>query len=208
MGPLSRAFFKECSLKLSLPRLFSPASDLSSPLSTGDLRLTSPHWRLERLLKFPSPRVDYGMFIMISTHLNNTTTTHSHSLTYSADQCSPYHLLLAFPWFANQIRFAKAHDSMFYNILWMANPRFISERIENVVQNSARKPEKVSAYSKLSNANPPFWIPIHIVIPERPTESTVFNVIAATSFVKDASCWQREHEWRQDIAVITKWLSG
>ncbi|XP_076902337.1 mediator of RNA polymerase II transcription subunit 16-like [Bidens hawaiensis] len=98
-----------------------------------------------------------------------------------------------------------------------------------------------------SNANPPFWIPIHIVIPERPTESTVFNVIAdsprdsvqfiewspsscprallianfhgritiwtqpsqgSCSLVKDASCWQREHEWRQDIAVITKWLSG
>ncbi|KAJ0443546.1 putative mediator of RNA polymerase II transcription subunit 16 [Helianthus annuus] len=98
-----------------------------------------------------------------------------------------------------------------------------------------------------SNANPPFWIPIHIVIPERPTESTVFNVIADSprdsvqfiewspsscprallianfhgritiwtqpsygsgSLVKDASCWQREHEWRQDIAVVTKWLSG
>ena len=58
MGPLSRDFFKECSLKRSLPRLSSPASDLSSPLSTGDLRLTSPHRRLERLLKFPSPRVD------------------------------------------------------------------------------------------------------------------------------------------------------
>ncbi|CAL5346024.1 unnamed protein product [Camellia sinensis] len=26
--------------------------------------------------------------------------------------------------------------------------------------------------------------------------------------VRDASCWQREHEWRQDIAVVTKWLSG
>ncbi|KAL7598343.1 hypothetical protein Lser_V15G22577 [Lactuca serriola] len=48
----------ECSLKRSLPRLFSPASDLSSPLSTGDLRLTSPPRRLERLLKFPIPRVD------------------------------------------------------------------------------------------------------------------------------------------------------
>ncbi|KAL7598344.1 hypothetical protein Lser_V15G22578 [Lactuca serriola] len=99
-------------------------------------------------------------------------------------------------------------------IINLANPRFISERIENVVQNSARKPEKVSPCSKScaripsSNANPPFWIPIHIVIPERPTESTVFNVTAATSFVKDASCWQREHEWRHDIAVITKWLSG
>lgn len=26
--------------------------------------------------------------------------------------------------------------------------------------------------------------------------------------MRDASCWQREHEWRQDIAVVTKWLSG
>uniref|UniRef100_A0A5B6ZDB4 Putative mediator of RNA polymerase II transcription subunit 16 isoform X1 n=1 Tax=Davidia involucrata TaxID=16924 RepID=A0A5B6ZDB4_DAVIN len=98
-----------------------------------------------------------------------------------------------------------------------------------------------------SNANAPFWIPIHIVIPERPTECAVFNVIAdsprdsvqfiewsptscprallianfhgritiwtqhsqgAANLVRDASCWQREHEWRQDIAVVTKWLSG
>ncbi|CAN4078965.1 unnamed protein product [Withania somnifera] len=98
-----------------------------------------------------------------------------------------------------------------------------------------------------SNANPPFWIPIHIVIPERPTECTVFNVIAdsprdsvqfiewsptscprallianfhgritiwtqpsqgSANLVRDASCWQREYEWRQDIAVVTKWLSG
>ncbi|KAF2305150.1 hypothetical protein GH714_002106 [Hevea brasiliensis] len=86
-----------------------------------------------------------------------------------------------------------------------------------------------------SNANPPFWIPIHIVIPERPTECAVFNVIAEVvefllqillvtlfsslngplllahgpaNLVRDASCWQREHEWRQDIAVVTKWLSG
>ena len=29
-----------------------------------------------------------------------------------------------------------------------------------------------------SNANTPFWIPIHIVIPERPTECAVFNVVA------------------------------
>ncbi|CAI9279492.1 unnamed protein product [Lactuca saligna] len=29
-----------------------------------------------------------------------------------------------------------------------------------------------------SNANPPFWIPIPIMIPERPTESPVFNVMA------------------------------
>ncbi|GAB2301170.1 Mediator of RNA polymerase II transcription subunit 16 [Dionaea muscipula] len=98
-----------------------------------------------------------------------------------------------------------------------------------------------------SHANPPFWIPIHIVIPERPTESAVFNVIADSprdsvqfiewspppcprallianfhgrvtiwtqnsqgpaNLVRDASCWQCEHEWRQDIAVVTKWLSG
>ncbi|CAI0407417.1 unnamed protein product [Linum tenue] len=98
-----------------------------------------------------------------------------------------------------------------------------------------------------STANPPFWIPIHIVIPERPTECAVFNVIADSprdsvqfiewspascprallianfhgritiwtqpsqgpaNLVRDASCWQREHEWRQDIAVVTKWLSG
>ncbi|KAH7838602.1 hypothetical protein Vadar_028814 [Vaccinium darrowii] len=98
-----------------------------------------------------------------------------------------------------------------------------------------------------STANPPFWIPIHIVIPERPTECAVFNVIADSprdsvqfmewsptscprallianfhgrttiwtqpsqglpNLVRDASCWQLEHEWRQDIAVVTKWLSG
>lgn len=29
-----------------------------------------------------------------------------------------------------------------------------------------------------SNANPPFWIPIHIINPERPTECAVFNVKA------------------------------
>ncbi|KAH9626986.1 hypothetical protein KSS87_017837 [Heliosperma pusillum] len=98
-----------------------------------------------------------------------------------------------------------------------------------------------------SKANSPFWIPIHIVIPERPTESTVFNVIADSprdsvqfvewsppscprallianfygrvtiwmqpsqgpvNLVRDSSYWQLEHEWRQDIAVLTKWLSG
>ncbi|EXB82793.1 hypothetical protein L484_012106 [Morus notabilis] len=98
-----------------------------------------------------------------------------------------------------------------------------------------------------SNANTPFWIPIHIVIPERPTECQVFNVVAdsprdsvqfiewsptssprallianfhgrvtiwtqpsqgPTNLVRDATSWQREHEWRQDIAVVTKWLSG
>ncbi|XP_068496977.1 mediator of RNA polymerase II transcription subunit 16-like isoform X4 [Phaseolus vulgaris] len=98
-----------------------------------------------------------------------------------------------------------------------------------------------------STGNPPFWIPIHIMIPERPTECAVFNVIADSprdsvqfiewsptccprallianfhgrvtiwtqpsqgpaNLVLDTSCWLREHEWRQDIAVVTKWLSG
>ncbi|KAF8411169.1 hypothetical protein HHK36_003712 [Tetracentron sinense] len=98
-----------------------------------------------------------------------------------------------------------------------------------------------------SNANPPFWIPIHILNPERPTECAVFNVKADSprdsvqfiewsrtycprallianfhgsttiwtqpsqgpaNLVRDASFWQCEHEWRQDIAVVTKWLSG
>ena len=38
----------------------------------------------------------------------------------------------------------------------------------------------VILFSGSSNANPPFWIPIHIVIPERPTECAVFNVVAGT----------------------------
>ncbi|KAK7834337.1 mediator of rna polymerase ii transcription subunit 16 [Quercus suber] len=98
-----------------------------------------------------------------------------------------------------------------------------------------------------SNANPPFWIPIHIVIPERPTECAVFNVTADSprdsvqfiewsptscprallianfhgritiwtqpsqgpaNLVRDASCWLPEHEWRQDIAVVTKWFNS
>ncbi|KAJ6833876.1 uncharacterized protein M6B38_336640 [Iris pallida] len=98
-----------------------------------------------------------------------------------------------------------------------------------------------------SHANPPFWIPIHIVNPERPTECAVFNVKADSprdsvqfiqwsprscprallianfhgcisiwtqpsqgpvNLVRDASCWQSEYEWRQDLAVVTKWLSG
>lgn len=37
-----------------------------------------------------------------------------------------------------------------------------------------------------SNANPPFWIPIHIVIPERPTECAVFNVNAGTLLIYSA----------------------
>uniref|UniRef100_A0A1J3K844 Mediator of RNA polymerase II transcription subunit 16 n=1 Tax=Noccaea caerulescens TaxID=107243 RepID=A0A1J3K844_NOCCA len=98
-----------------------------------------------------------------------------------------------------------------------------------------------------SKANSPFWIPIHILIPERPTECAVFNVVAdsprdsvqfiewsptscprallianfhgritiwtqptqgSANLVHDATSWQCEHEWRQDIAVVTKWLAG
>ncbi|KAE8716940.1 Mediator of RNA polymerase II transcription subunit 16 [Hibiscus syriacus] len=102
-----------------------------------------------------------------------------------------------------------------------------------------------------SSANSPFWIPIQIVIPERPTECAVFNLLcpyiadsprdsvqfiewSPTScprallipnfhgrvtiwtqqsqgpahLVRDASFWRCEHEWRHDIAVVTKWLSG
>jgi len=28
------------------------------------------------------------------------------------------------------------------------------------------------------------------------------------NLVIDTNCWLREHEWRQDTAVVTKWLSG
>ncbi|KAF3774355.1 Mediator of RNA polymerase II transcription subunit 16 [Nymphaea thermarum] len=31
------------------------------------------------------------------------------------------------------------------------------------------------------NVKPPFWIPIHVVNPERPTESAIFNVAAGTN---------------------------
>ncbi|OMO76086.1 hypothetical protein CCACVL1_15928 [Corchorus capsularis] len=37
---------------------------------------------------------------------------------------------------------------------------------------------KTCARIPSSNVNPQFWIPIHIVVPERPTEFAVFNVIA------------------------------
>ncbi|XP_074560985.1 mediator of RNA polymerase II transcription subunit 16-like [Curcuma longa] len=98
-----------------------------------------------------------------------------------------------------------------------------------------------------STTNPPFWIPMHIVNPERPTECAVFNVKADSpsdsvqfiewsprscrrallvgnfqgritiwtqpcqgrvNLVRDASCWRCEYEWKQDHAVVTKWLSG
>ncbi|KAM1154400.1 hypothetical protein TB2_036071 [Malus domestica] len=106
---------------------------------------------------------------------------------------------------------------------------------------------KTCASIPSSNANAPFWIPIHIVIPEQSTECAAFNVNADSPYdsvqfikwsptscprallianfhgrvtiwtqpsqgpanlVRDASCWQREHEWQQDVAVVTKWLSG
>uniref|UniRef100_A0A0E0M9B0 Mediator of RNA polymerase II transcription subunit 16 n=1 Tax=Oryza punctata TaxID=4537 RepID=A0A0E0M9B0_ORYPU len=93
-----------------------------------------------------------------------------------------------------------------------------------------------------SNSSPPFWIPIHILNPERPTECSVFNVKADSprdfvqfiewsprscprallvanfhgritiwtqptkgpiNLVRDASSWQCEHEWRQDLSVVT-----
>ncbi|KAI0520405.1 hypothetical protein KFK09_007877 [Dendrobium nobile] len=98
-----------------------------------------------------------------------------------------------------------------------------------------------------SNATLPFWVPIHILNPERPTECAVFNVKADSPrdfvqfiewspkscsrallianfhgritiwtqpsqgpvhLVRDVSSWQCEYEWRQDLAVVTKWLSG
>uniref|UniRef100_A0A0R0FX46 Mediator of RNA polymerase II transcription subunit 16 n=1 Tax=Glycine max TaxID=3847 RepID=A0A0R0FX46_SOYBN len=112
--------------------------------------------------------------------------------------------------------------------------------------NAIACPSETCARIPSSTGNPPFWIPIHIVIPERPTECAVFNVIAdsprdsvqfiewsptccphallianfhgrvtiwaqpsqVTNLALDASCWLREHEWQQDIAVVTKWLSG
>ncbi|KAK1368770.1 hypothetical protein POM88_034862 [Heracleum sosnowskyi] len=40
-----------------------------------------------------------------------------------------------------------------------------------------------------------------ITIWTHPTQGTA-------NLVKDASCWQRDYEWGQDIAVVTKWLSG
>ncbi|KAK9150079.1 hypothetical protein Syun_008388 [Stephania yunnanensis] len=98
-----------------------------------------------------------------------------------------------------------------------------------------------------STAQPPFWIPIHIVNPERPTECSVFTVTADSprdsvqfiewspascprallianfhgritiwsqpskgpaNLVRDSTCWECEHQWHQDIAVVTKWLCG
>ncbi|KAI3511667.1 hypothetical protein L1887_18824 [Cichorium endivia] len=53
----------------------------------------------------------HGYSIMISTHLNSSSATRPQSSTYSADRSSPYRRLLAFPWSANQIRFAKARGS-------------------------------------------------------------------------------------------------
>lgn len=38
--------------------------------------------------------------------------------------------------------------------------------------------------------------------------SDSFFIQGPANLVRDASCWRREHEWRQDIAVATKWLSG
>ncbi|KAI5402157.1 hypothetical protein KIW84_066565 [Lathyrus oleraceus] len=68
--------------------------------------------------------------------------------------------------------------------------------------------------------SPSFWIHVHIVIPERPTECAVFNVISDSppiwthpsqepaKFVLVTSYWQCEHEWRKNISVATEWLSA
>ncbi|PWZ56485.1 Mediator of RNA polymerase II transcription subunit 16 [Zea mays] len=113
------------------------------------------------------------------------------------------------------------------------------------LRHKMRVPELCRNFS--SNSSPPFWIPIHILNPERPTECSVFNVKADSprdfvqfiewsprscprallvanfhgritiwtqptkgpvNLVRDASLWQCEHEWRQDLSVVTKWLSG
>nr|CAB3499249.1 unnamed protein product [Digitaria exilis] len=113
------------------------------------------------------------------------------------------------------------------------------------LRHKMRVPELCRNFS--SNSSPPFWIPIHILNPERPTECSVFNVKADSprdfvqfiewsprscprallvanfhgritiwtqpnkgpvNLVRDASSWQCEHEWRQDLSVVTKWLSG
>ena len=38
--------------------------------------------------------------------------------------------------------------------------------------------------------------------------SHCFSIQGPANLFHDTSYWQREHEWRQDIAVVTKWLSG
>ncbi|XP_024540755.1 mediator of RNA polymerase II transcription subunit 16-like isoform X1 [Selaginella moellendorffii] len=97
-----------------------------------------------------------------------------------------------------------------------------------------------------SRQKPTFWIPVHVVDPERPTEHAIFNVVADTpcdsiafiewsppscerallvvnsrgkvtiwtqpskgplNVARAFNCWNCEHEWRQDQAVVTKWIT-
>lgn len=106
---------------------------------------------------------------------------------------------------------------------------------------------EVCAKDPRSESHLLFWIPVHIVNPERPTEHAVFNVIAespcdhiqflewspslcsrallvgtssgrvtiwtqptqgGSNVARAMNCWNCEYEWRQDQAIITKWLSG
>ncbi|KAH7306515.1 hypothetical protein KP509_22G016300 [Ceratopteris richardii] len=106
---------------------------------------------------------------------------------------------------------------------------------------------EVCARDARLNTGPLFWIPIHIIHPERPTEHAVFNVNADSMFdyvqflewspppctralligtssgrvtiwmqpsegmanaAQALNCWKCEHEWQQEPAAVTKWLSG
>ncbi|KAH7306582.1 hypothetical protein KP509_22G020500 [Ceratopteris richardii] len=106
---------------------------------------------------------------------------------------------------------------------------------------------EVRAKDARLNSGPSFWIPIHIIHPERPTEHSVFNVNADSMFdyvqflewspssctralligtslgrvtiwmqpsqgaanaAQSLNCWKCEHEWQQEQAIATKWLSG
>lgn len=106
---------------------------------------------------------------------------------------------------------------------------------------------EICAKDPSSDSHNAFWIPVHIVHPERPTEHTVFNVIAdspcdliqflewspvscprallvgtssgrvtvwmqpthgGSNVAHAMNCWSCEHEWRQDQASTTKWLTG
>lgn len=106
---------------------------------------------------------------------------------------------------------------------------------------------EVCAKDSRSNSLMLFWIPIHIIHPERSTEHALFYVDAdfqcdyvqflewspasctrallvgtssgrvtiwtqplqgGANAAQALNCWKCEHEWRQDQAVTTKWLSG
>ncbi|XP_077226254.1 mediator of RNA polymerase II transcription subunit 16-like [Tasmannia lanceolata] len=66
-----------------------------------------------------------------------------------------------------------------------------------------------------SNTNPPFWIPIHLVNPERPTECAVFNVTAVRwpnflcvcSVFSSGSVQLHWSEWPPQSNATSKWFS-